>query len=280
MSIESLIETDIPSGMTNGVGTISLVPGDLGVGGLIVTGAGTSFLTALANSDVIYTQDDLGNDLYLVVNAILSDTDIRVFNNASVAVTGASFTILPTATMGTYFFLGDNTKKSVPVYSPNAFALKLVSRNAAGSIGSASLFSINEGVLLKSFYLRLPYQYTLPSSTMYLAFYYETIVGGFPVHTPIPSIGEGIKTFLGSEFPNLLPVINENIEIEMNAYIPPLNAPWSIAVKLITTNPLTTFRDIDKEYAAVSQIDAPDILNGVMLPVHIGARIQHTSPMT
>jgi hypothetical protein len=271
MGIESLIETDIPKGFSLGVGTLTITAGNI-----TVTGIGTAFLTDLESRDVLYYTDDLGNVQYLIVKFIITDTSLQAAYAPLAAATAVPFTLLPGSSFNTFYFIGDNTKKKMPILSPNKFALPLVSRYSSGAV---SKFSINEGVLVKSIYLRLPYQFTLASNTAYVAFYYY--LHDTDSYQIIPSIGEGVIDSFGVDLPLTIPFTNENVEIPLNAYVPPPGAgPWSIAAKLLITDIFTTFSDLSFEYASVSQIDAPDSLNSIILPVHIGARIEHTSKMT
>lgn len=260
--IESVIETK-PWRMTaSSGGTIS---GSAGSNAIV--GVGTSFDLDLVVNEIIVFTDDGGRRAMGQVSVITDALNITLYNNLVNAVTAASFTIIKLADLKPCFFRADNTVNRSPIIGPNGGTSQM-GVNTGGTFKNE--ININEGVLVKSAYIRMPFQYTLADSFFTLTFSYLNSSGGFVAS--IDTIGEGGE----------LQIPTENIEIPVNAFIPtPAGAltSWQIGVDL--TNSLANlgspFAVDDFDIACASQVNGPDSLNGQLLPIFIGLRIVHAA---
>lgn len=254
MSIESIIENKVNAYPNVAGGTITTA-----VGNPAVTGVG---FTAFANNDIAAWVDDAGVRRYAQVDFVTDDNNMTFYTDCLSVTTGLQVQILTAALQTQYWFQADNSVNKVGIVGiPPANGI-LYSPG-----GLESVFSADEGILIKSIYLRLPYQYTLADGQVYLKFSYYTAAGVFISY--IQTIGEPV---------NGLYVPLENNEINVNAYVRTPGVRWRLCAEIeLTLNDVTTNMGASNEFATVSQINGPDSLNGVILPVTIGARILHAS---
>lgn len=130
-----------------------------------------------------------------------------------------------------------------------------------------SWFRPDEGVLIKSVYIRMPYQFTLADSSLFINLY-----GNVNPSTTynFPEVGEP-----GSSG---IPCSIENSEIEINTFIAPPpaavagNLKWQIFGAISVT-----FTGIAP---AVSMVGAPTALNAATLPIYVGIKIVHAFALT
>jgi len=261
MSIESVIETKHWRTTAPTSGTISGAAGSPNI-----LGVGTVFLTDLDVNDMIVAEDSLGRRAMGQVMTITDDLNIVLRNNLVNAITaGASFSIIKVADLTQPFFRADNTINRAAVIAPVNFSpLGVVE---AGVF--LSEINRNEGVFVKSLFIRMPFQYTLADSAFVLRFSYLNNSG-----TPLGAI-----TALGEI--SYFNVPGENIEIPVNKFVPtPLStgtSTWQIGVDVENglSNLSSTYSVDDFEIASVSQVNAPDSLQGQFLPIAVGLRILH-----
>ena len=273
MSIESLIETHPLRFVyeSGGLDTITTTARSN-----ILTGSGFSLLGA---NYIIKTVDDTGKIVYFAIKSVDSDNQMTAANNSTSDITAASFeySLAAVGNLLSPYFLCDNTQKKVDLFQTEISALG----SSATSVSSPVVFTrktrfnLNEGVLVKSLYAKLPYQYTLADTALLLRLFYTLPSGA--MSTIISNISEGSDS--------MIPLVAENVEIPIDAYVPPppstfIGSDWGIGVQVNCVRPSLQNALNENLLATISQIDAPDIMNGYILPVIIGARIQHTSPMT
>lgn len=233
------------------------------IGSPNLVGVGTLFTAELAVNSIVYWTDDNGLLKMGQVASITNDLLLALHNNCISVATGVSPIAILAANQTVSFFRADNGAINAPLIR-QAFA------QAALQANGKSLISEDEGVLLKSVFIRMPYQYTLADSIYILRFYYAD--GSNNSLGAISEIGEGLGEFQ-------IPV--ENIETPVNIYIPPPVTPtntWQIMCQFLYARDnlgigVTPFDVVPR----VSQIDGPDNLNSVFLAVFAGARIEHAS---
>jgi hypothetical protein len=140
----------------------------------------------------------------------------------------------------------------------------------------SGLFKIDadEGVLIKSLYIRNPYQFTWADGRVSLELAYRlTSVGGAPI----------VLTTIGENGNFVMPI--ENQEVPVNAFVPSPDGitagdTWEIYAKIGNTIPTAAIVNPappDYQYAYVSTVNMPAILEGSIQPLFIGARIIHAA---
>jgi len=139
-----------------------------------------------------------------------------------------------------------------------------------GDTAAPKYINYDEGVLVKSVYARLPYQYTLADTWLGLKLVYKR-KGSTSVET--------ITTM-----PEILSIPVENVEIPVNIYVPPMPAGitnsdnWTFAVNEPNTgmpNNQTVALTNPDEIPWISAVNAPAAMDREILPIVIGLRIQH-----
>ena len=214
----------------------------------------------LALGDLIAYLDDAGVQRYGQIATLPGAPNLTLETPAIAAATGTAVRIAsdPTA----YFFEGNNAqlKSDIVTIGP---ANAILAADA-----TKDLFSKDEGFAVKSVYLRLPYQYTLADGAYTVQLKYYTAAGVFIAN--VLTIGESGDL--------LIPV--ENTEIAVNAFVPP--APGGVDYKIhgILSQGVANIgasEQRDSGLFSISNVDAPDVLNGEILQVRLGVRIVHAS---
>jgi hypothetical protein len=223
-----------------------------------VSGAGTAFLTeAPAGTILVLTYQ---------VASVADNTNLTLEEDALSAATGVSFRAIAAANQTTGFFRADNAVPKKPVVE-----ITVANSRLANSIGQSQI-SVDEGVLIKSIYVRLPYQYPMADTPMALTFFYLSNSGA--------NLG-GITAFGG----NTVLIPNENIEIPIDAYVPPptnSDTTWQIAAQIQNAVP-DAGSGVSSDHwgtTQISQVDGPDMLNGLYLPIYVGIRMLHGIALT
>lgn len=281
---EQLLETLSPLVLgANLSGTISAA-----AGGVAVVGAGGSdFVNELSPGDIISVIDNTGKRIYKTVDNIGGAAALNVCDNFTNAVAAGSNYQKPVIS-SPYFFASDATAtqypNKVPVYMPpphptNANVGKMLPPNALRAAIPTYWISQNEGILIKSVYLRLPYQYTMADGPISISFFYYDERG--LSNARITNLGNN-----GAIFAQV-----ENIEIPVNTYVP----PWTLAVNNNVRWGIAAFiegaTDSQDDYGSmlqpnmqggpyVSIVDAPAALAGELLTLAVGMRITHGYALT
>lgn len=252
--IESILELP-PWQPSAGTGTITTAASSDAV-----VGVGTDFDPEVTVDDLISWTDDAGVLRIGMVKTVTDDTNIVLYDDAVSVATGVAFSILgPT---------------SVPWFVANSANFKSPIINCVEGVGvfgaqDASLINSNEGVFIKSIYMRFPYQYTMADTPIALALSY--------FDNASPGIRQGPITTVGED--GIFMMTRENNEIPVNAYVPPQSgaSTYQIGVTISgalddpegTINPHRT--------AQVSQINGPSDLDNIVLPIYIGIRVVHAA---
>lgn len=262
--IESVIETKHWRTEDPTSGTISGTAGSPNI-----VGVGTVFTTDVAVNDILVCEDSAGRRATIQVMTITDNLNIVAYDNLVNAITaGTSFTIIKTVDQTLPWFRADNSVNRSPVFNvTNTFS----PLGTQSQVSFMSEVNRNEGVFVKSVYIRMPFQYTLADSFFLLRFGYLNTSGVFI----------GFITELGELAFFQIP--GENIEIPVNTFVPtPLTSGtsrWQIGVQVENSlqpdDKSYSANDFDK--AAVSQVNGPDSLNGQFLPIYIGLRILHAA---
>lgn len=264
--IESIIESPAPEydALT---GTITSVIGDE-----TITGVGTSFDTELAASDIVAFLDDTGNLQYHVVDSVTDATHFEARQKArAVGTAKAIYQLIPFPS----YFQPDTDYPNVPVFRPFSAGANNILANVLSSHGSLSKISQDEGVLIKSVYARMPYQFTWADSFLSIGVFSRALSDA-TIGTRIFELGEG---------DGVLNIPIENIEVPVDIYIPPNAAAvaagekWQILSRVassITTNSGTRVNPAAQHnYTMISSVGTPTILEHTFQPIIIGMRIRH-----
>jgi len=275
--IESIIETQAqPVIGANLTGTLDAIAS----GATAVAGTGTNFDPEVSPGDILTFLDTAGARKYYTVDTVTDDTNIVLSQPTNSASSGGiTYGI---ATMQSPYIVGGDAVALSPnelaIYCP-VFGFIMTSTNplslAPGIIDR--FFSFNEGALMKSIYVRLPYQYTQTNRNLTLRFFYTD-----PAGANILLIDE-----IGSE--GKLPIPIENIETPLNIYIPPApesltsSVNWGILAEisgcgLNQDDPTggANFGSIQAQ-PMLSDVDAPPTLDGEIMPIIIGLRVLHAT---
>jgi hypothetical protein len=246
--IETVLEQQI-NGYENVTGTLTTAIGSNNAVGI----------TDCAAGDIIYWVDDAGNARSMVLTA--ANTFLK---NAISVATGVTAYKMSSSNINFHYFIVDTTKIKTRIFMPLNVG---VGRLTTGPdiFGGYYKFNKNEGVLLKSLYYRLPYQFTMADAGVSILLNVSTDA------TTQPYI-------LG-----FAPL--ENSEIPFNFYVPPNTTGVNNYYELSTY--MQNAADIinNAQYSPainvpqVSMVNVPTELNYNVLPVIIGARIVHSLDM-
>jgi len=233
---------------------------------------GTNLDEFVAN-DIIWWIDEAGAYQQNQVQTATDATNMTLYRNALTLTTANVPRLVAVALQREYWFRANNAVNRAFIIRPDTDQRTIMLLAAPGS-SDFVLISANEGVLLKTAYIRLPYQYTMGSAPFMVGFYYVDSAGALIGR--IPNIGET----------SLIHIPRENTEVEINAYIPPpllssfgTAGAWSIAATIETC----VGPDLDDDDPSepsnllpyVSMVNSPDVLNGQQMQVSVGARILH-----
>ena len=263
---ETILETLPPAFGANITGTLTIA-----ADATAVVGVGTDFVSDLTVGQVLSFVDGGGILRNIVITVITDTTNLTIAVAVTSIVTTKAFQVVTPASP--FFIVDDPQNEGLPknrIYNiatnPSLFA------SANGVLD----FSFNNGVLIKSMYVRLPYQFTLADNNLVIRL--ETF-------TSSGQVVESITQFGTDGFLHL-PI--ENIEVPLNTYIPvPADAVansdiWHIRAKVqnsVGTDINETVSDHSQRLAAVSNISVPTVLTGQLLPVIIGMRVVHALQM-
>jgi hypothetical protein len=135
------------------------------------------------------------------------------------------------------------------------------------ALSQLSWFSPNEGVLIKSVFFRMPYQFTLADCG--LDFFFQANISPSTV-VSFPELSEAAGAGVGLTI--------ENNEMELGVFVrPPAaaiagNLKWQLLGGLSSSSALMP--------TSVSMLNTPAALNGLTLPIIFGAKIIHGIPLT
>jgi len=268
MGRETILES-LPPFYISRTGTITVTAGSKNVVGVGTTFTSESFIGP--GRPISYT-DDAGVTRFGIVDSITDDTNLVLVLNALSTATGVSF---KGGELRSPYFIGDNTRLKSALVDPgtNDGGGPFTNQRYLTTSFDGKSISADEGVLIKTIYFRLPFQYTMADSRIGITLYYCDPGNSSIKLGNIDSMGEGDGSGIF--------VPGENGEIEVNAYVPPpetlgSGGEWAIAYDIVASWPDA---DIDlsdnSDIPSISQVDAPDSLNGVILPCYVGARILH-----
>jgi len=254
MSIESILEhqhyafTGSTSLITTAVGSVNAQATNYG---------------NLTIGDLIQYIDDAGAVRYGEVAALPGAPNFTLETAAlSVSSGGAGNIISIESSPSCYYFESNNANLKAGLVTIDSADALLSAPTAKDTI------SANEGILIKSVYLRLPYQYTLADGQIFVNFRYYDSSGVFISN--IATVGEEGDFYIP----------RENYEIPVNSYLPPPtpNQAWRLHCRIQGTVGNTGVAVQDRNYGAlISCVNAPNSLNGVIMPVTMGVRIVHAA---
>jgi len=268
MSIESILEREAAA-YTIKAGRVTAA---VGANTLTDALAGGTFGTDFAATNLLFWLNDAGQIEYGVVQAVAANVITLNENVRSVSSGGVGNTIYLIDRYPDYF-VPSPTYPNEPVHAG-------FDGNGVGALPTDLLkaengrykISSDEGVLVKSIYARLPYQYTFADGLFSIKLeYLVTGAGGAPL--TVTQIGENGE----------INIPMENVEIPVNQYIPPkgvagqtwelygacanaMPTPWNGPVQLPNYN-----------FSQISTVNAPTELEYTFLPIIIGVRIEHAS---
>lgn len=267
---ETILETRPSTIGSARSGTITTV-----IGNIAIVGVATLFNTELQLTDIITWTDDAGLVHQGTVATIVDDLNLTLVNPALTVATGVSYQIQ--SVLSPYFIENDPSNDyGLPknrMYNANVADAGDVKLRAPGT---QAAISFEEGILIKSIYIRLPYQFTIADENIKISLFAALDSAGGNFNLPE----------LGTSGSMMLPI--ENTEIEVNTYIaPPANAVsgsdnWSLAALIpqAGNNPGAGVTNFDSGVPNVSSINTPTVLDGQYLPIIVGVRIVHFFPLT
>lgn len=258
--------------------TASLLTGTLDAivaGDTSIDGTGTAFDTQLAVGNIITIVDTAGERQFYTIKTITSAI-LMVLSQAARTASAIATTFKIATQKTNYFIVRDDQNLTYPLGDPvlgrigsglsSGYRMNAPSINGTVFLDS---ININEGITIKTIYIRNPYQHTWSDRSFQVSMYQVDDGGG----------NETLITELGVNGFFFVP--NENTEIDVNIYIPPLvtaTSGWGLSA-LISNSKLTqneTLTDIvDSIEARVSNVSVPAEMNGLLLPLVIGCRFTY-----
>jgi hypothetical protein len=272
--IENLLET---SSIFNAISLTGNITGVAGASAIV--GVGTLFTTELQTGDIIGVLDDAGNIQYYTIDTITDNLNAAIVGTFRTNITANAPSRM---WLECGYFIQNDPKTSAIIGKDRVYAneqlvgpSRSIVKGILISANNYQLFDSNEGILIKSIYVRLPYQYTFADQGIKVTFYYvDNLLG---TRTVIQNIGEnGVFYF---------PI--ENTEIPVNTYIPspqslgtpiyPGESRWALAAEISGAvnqdSSFTVAPGNDTDLTWVSSLNAPSEMDGTLLPIVIGARV-------
>ncbi len=164
------------------------------------------------------------------------------------------------------YFVGNNALQKAFIIQGTARAMATINTSI-----EKTLINADEGILIESIYIRMPYQYTLADTPLVVQFLYLDSSGA--LIDLIRNVGED----------GFLSVPIENVEVPVNAFVPtPITggtARWQINARILNADLFSSPISDAFRSATASQMDADASFNNVMLPIFIGIRIAHVTPL-
>ena len=268
MSIESLLETD------------KLTPATLaGVLCTAVIGAGTietnAVTAAMVNGAVLLFVADDGSWQWHVQNgapAGIGPYTITIHDTVRKTASGGAGNVMAVVQMNSPFFQPTTTFSRTRTHTvPGASS---VNEHLLKAPAGVYRINSNEGVILKSIYVRLPYQFTFADTQVPIQLTYR-LSGAVGAGNQVLQFGESGVIYV--------PV--ENIEIPLSVYIPPVGATgqrWELLVELRNADALPPINTkyapaIEQNYSHVSTLDMNTTIAFEFLPITIGVRLIHAA---
>jgi len=248
----------------------------LAAGNTAVVGTGTNFTTAgpsstsLAANDILEITDaTTGRVIYVTVASVTDATNLTLVENTVRDI--AALSTWKKLDGGSPYFISGDSKTSGEL--PTKYRVYQDGNTSLKGQNSTSPLYINgdEGVLVKSIYVRMPYQYTLADTFLGVNFAYSSKTSPGTTNN-IPQIG--VNGFVNINI--------ENTEIPVNAYVPPYDVLssgiglWNFKISIYNaTVGQNTALATPEDLPMVSGINVPASLAQEMLPIVIGVRILH-----
>lgn len=257
MSIESVIETQPFQYADSGQLAVAVI------GNPQITCVDTSGFTS---GQMIVFIDDAGEKQYHTIDTVDDATHFTCYQNARTTASGLAGNIIYAITALSDFFQVNSAREQQIIRQGGGVGAGL-GGNLLSVANTLSIISANEGILIKSVYVRLPYQFTLGSNGVRVQFFNRlAAVGG--AGSAIATVGEN----------GFFHVSVENTEVSVNAYIPPLSGNWQIVSVINGLSKPETGADVPfYPLAYVSMLNVPSVINFFYLPVIIGIRIVHAA---
>jgi len=244
-------------------------------GDTAIVGTGTLFTSELSVDDIITFVDTAGERQFYTVKTITDDLNLTLSQAARTAsAITTSFTT--GAPRSNYFIVRDNQNLTYPLGDPvlgrigsglsGGYRMNAPSIN--GIVFTDSI-NINEGITIKTIYIRNPYQHTWGDRSFQVSMYQVDDGGG----------GETLIQELGVNGFFFIP--NENTEIDVNIYIPPLTTAtsgWGLSALISnskTDQNESLSETVDSIEARVSNVSVPSEMDGLLLPLVIGCRFTY-----
>jgi len=250
----------------------------IAVGATAIVGAGGNFVNEFAVGDILTFVDTAGERQYYTISLITDGTNLTIAQAAR-SISGVG-TAVGIATFNTNYVVVRNALNLTypladPVLGQIGGGLTSGHRmNAPSLTGGAFIDSIspNEGINLKTLYIRNPYQHTWGQTSFMVSLFKVSDTSG--AHILITQFGVNGTAFIPME----------NTETSIDVYIPPLTTGrWGLAA-LISNSNLTqnTIQSVavDNIQARLSNINVPVSMDGLILPIVIGVRFTYGLTIT
>lgn len=255
MSIESILETQ-HFGYALSTSALTVAAGS-------VNATATNYGN-LTVGDLIRYLDDAGVLRYGQIAALPGAPNVTLETAAQAATTAKTMSLQSTPT--TRFFESNNAVTKVGLVNVAAAQMEMRAPNGLRT------FNQHEGFTIKSVYVRLPYQYTFADGQVDIEFQYFSTAGAFIAN--VQTVGE-----LGAIYVQV-----ENIEIPVNGFVPALALPFAAnqnyrihAFMQSSIANIGVDATADQQSPTISCLDAPAALNGAIIPITIGMRIEHAA---
>lgn len=251
----------------------------MAIGDLTISGTGTNFDPQFTAGDLITFLDTAGERQFYTIKTIDSDILMTLNQPIRTVAPASNFDFTASVIQSPSFVVRDAVNKTFPLGDPLfGFAASNFDGYRLGSPDSAGLnprdaINNNEGITIKTIYVRNPYQHTWADKGMMLIFR-QIVEGGTGTTDIIQELGINGEVYLPSE----------NTEIPVDIYIPPYDVAisegqrWGLMVNvensLLTQDQVPTDQ-ADSVLARMSNVSVPSEMDGLILPMVIGIRFTY-----
>jgi hypothetical protein len=258
--IESVLES-VPWDLSQGpkTGTIST-----NMGNTNLNGSGTLFTLELNVDDIIFYRDNSNVFRNGQIVSISSDTTANFRTMPPATSSMMEYRAISAPLQKINYFFSDDSKPRCPIVTNAA------DNDILKTVNGKSKISVNEGVLIKSIYLKFPFNFRPSDSPLNVTVKYYDNTNSFV--KVVSKIGEEDGIFS---------VAKQDQEIIINSYIKPLlptetDSTWQLGIGI--SNGTTHYDDVITDTyltPQVSVVDTPSVLNKTLFPLAIGCRILH-----
>lgn len=252
------------------------------VGDTTITGIATNFDPEFTAGELITFIDAAGERQFYTIASITNDTSmvinqpIRTVSN--IANTDFNASVIQTPSFVVRDALNLTYPLGDPIFGFNSTAGFRMSAPDNSGVSARDAIDNDEGITIKTIYVRNPFQHTWADKGVMLIFR-QIVNGGTLTETVITQLGVNGEVYIPGE----------NIEIPVNIYIPPFvtaqieSLKWGLTVNVQnakSTQNQSPTEQAESLLARMSNVSVPTEMDGLLLPLVIGVRFTYGLTIT